>query len=155
MKKHSEWALARVQHGGYLGGKEKPEHYIWRTMIARCSNPNSKDYVRYGGKGVIVCSHWHKYENFLADMGQRPSDEYSLDRIDNTKGYSKDNCRWATRSDQQKNKVATRKYTNGKFIGTLVECAVHISISKELAWWRFKQWGSFQKEILWQELQKQ
>jgi hypothetical protein len=154
MKQHSDWALARTRHGGYLGGKEKAEHYIWRTMLARCNNPTAKNYEYYGAQGIKVCKRWCKYENFLVDMGERPSTDYSLDRIDNTKGYSKSNCRWATRSEQQKNKSSTRWYTDGEFTGTLVECATHIGISKELAFWRFKQWGSFEKGKSWQELQK-
>ena len=80
METHSDWALARVSHGGYLGGKERPEHYIWRTMIARCTNPNQIAYQYYGARGIKVCKRWLKYENFLADMGLRPSPDHSLDR---------------------------------------------------------------------------
>ena len=154
MDQYSEWALSRTRHGGYLGGKERPEHYIWRTMLARCRNPKAGSFEYYGSRGISVCKRWHKYENFLADMGVRPSADHSLDRIDNTKGYSKSNCRWATRSTQQKNKSTTRWYTNGKFTGTLVECAKHVGISKELAHWRFKQWGGFIKGETWRELKK-
>ena len=154
MKQHSDWALARTRHGGYLGGKETPEHYTWRVMIDRCHKPNRTSFDRYGANGIRVCKRWHTYENFLLDMGLRPSVKHSLDRINNTKGYSKSNCRWATRSEQQKNKSSTRWYTNGKFVGVLVECASYIGISKELAYWRFKQWGSFEKDKTWQELKK-
>ena len=154
MEQHSEWALARVRHGGYLGGKETAEHYTWRTMLARCSNPNATGYNRYGGQGVRVCKRWHKYENFLLDMGLRPSSNHSLDRINNAKGYSKANCRWATKSEQQRNKSSTRWYTNGVFKGTLVDCANYVGVSKELAHWRFKNWGGFVKGEKWRELKK-
>jgi hypothetical protein len=146
-----KWALDRTKHGGYLGGKERPEHYTWRMMLARCQNHNSAAYQYYGAKGIKVCKRWHKYENFLADMGERPSSAHSLDRIDTHKGYSPANCRWATRSEQQKNKSTTRRYTNGSFTGTLVECAKYLGISKELANMRWKKWGSFEKEVIWQE----
>ena len=154
MERHSEWALARTKHGGYLGGKETPEHYTWRTMLARCTNPNAHSYKYYGAVGITVCKRWYKYENFLEDMGLRPSEAHSLDRITLTKGYSKANCRWATRSEQQKNKTTTRRYTNGEFTGTLVECAEYVGVSKELAYWRFKYWGGFRKGEKWQELQR-
>lgn len=150
----SIWMAARTKHGGYLGGKERPEHYIWRTMLARCRNPNTASYKYYGGKGVKVCEQWLKYENFFIDMGERPSSEHSLDRICVAEGYIPDNCRWATRSEQQKNKTTTKWYTNGVFTGTLVECATFLNISKELAHIRWKTWGSFEKDKEWQRLPK-
>lgn len=149
-----KWAQARTKHGGYFGGKERPEHYVWRMMLARCKNPNAAAYPYYGGRGITVCKRWQKYENFLLDMGERPSPAHSLDRIDTNKNYTPSNCRWATRSQQQKNKVTTRVYSNGSFTGTLVECAAFLGISKELANMRWKKWGSFEKEVIWQERQK-
>jgi hypothetical protein len=148
------WMAARTTHGAYLGGKEAPEHYVWRTMIARCTNPKSASYLYYGGRGIKVCKRWQRYELFLADMGPRPSPEYSLERKNTQRGYMPSNCRWATRSEQQKNKTTTRWFSNGKFTGTLVECAAHIGISKALALWRWKTWGSFEKDISWQQRRK-
>lgn len=144
---------SRYKHGGYLGGRELPEHYTWRTMHARCNNPKARGYKYYGGRGISVCARWDSYENFLADMGKRPPNT-SLDRIDSNKGYSPDNCRWATHSEQQKNKTSTRMYTNGVFTGTLVECAVYLGMSKELAHYHWKYNGTFRKGELWRELPK-
>lgn len=154
MERHSDWALARVSHGGYLGGKERPEHYVWRTMIARCTNPNQKAYVYYGARGIKVCKRWLKYENFLIDMGLRPSPDHSLDRKNTDADYKPSNCKWSTRSEQQKNKTTTVKYSNGKFSGTLVECAKHVGISKSLALWRWKSWNTFEKDTKWRQLQR-
>jgi len=154
MKKPSAWALARVKHGGYLGGKERPEHYVWRSMLARCDNPKSSGYAYYGGRGIKVCKRWQKYENFYADMGDRPSADHSLERNNSDADYKPSNCRWATRSEQQKNKTTTKRYTNGRFTGTLVECAKLLGISKELAYMRWKAWGSFEKGVKWRQLQK-
>jgi hypothetical protein len=151
---YSEWALQRVRHGGYLGGKERPEHYVWRTMLARCHNPNNAVYKYYGAKGITVCKRWHKYENFLADMGERPSSGHSIERIKNTKGYAPSNCRWATRSEQQKNKSTTKRYTDGFFTGTLVECAQRLNISKACAYARWKAWATFEKGVSWRQLPK-
>jgi len=150
---YERWMATRYKHGGYLGGKETPEHYTWRMMVARCCNPNHKAYPLYGGRGITVCSRWMEYLNFLADMGKRP-DGMSLERIDNNKGYFPDNCRWATRSEQQKNKSSTRYYTDGTFTGTLVECAAYVGKSKELAHYHWKKNGTFQKGIPWRELQR-
>jgi hypothetical protein len=123
-------------------------------MIARCTNSNNASFKYYGGKGVKVCKRWLKYENFLLDMGERPSPAHSLDRIHTAGDYKPSNCKWSTRSEQQKNKTTTRLYTDGVFTGTLVECAALVGISKALAHIRWKAWGSFQKERQWRELQK-
>jgi hypothetical protein len=72
-------------------------------MMMRCHNPNATNYGRYGALGVRVCKAWMKFEPFYADMGDPPSDEYSLDRIDPEGNYEPGNCRWATRSEQAVN----------------------------------------------------
>lgn len=140
---------ARLKHGAYLGGKESAEHYVWRTMMARCHRPTAKDFYRYGGRGVTVCGRWHVYENFIADMGARPSAAHSLDRIDNDLGYEPGNCRWAIGSVQQKNKSTTVLYTNGEFTGTPSECAAYLGISRALASYRMRVWGTYEKGVAW------
>lgn len=79
-----------------------PTYGTWRGMLERCSNPNNRHWHIYGAKGITVCQRWQKFENFLADMGERPEGK-TLDRIDNSKGYNVDNCRWATSSEQSRN----------------------------------------------------
>lgn len=148
-----KWMASRVKHGGYMDGKEQPSHYVWRSMMDRCTKPNNQAYKYYGGRGITVCERWKQYENFLADMGV-PGKGMSLDRIDNNKGYEPNNCRWTTKSEQQKNKSTTRVYSNGTFVGTLTECARLLGISKELAWWRWRTHGTFNKGEVWQELPK-
>lgn len=145
----------RTKHGGYVGGKERPEHYVWRSMVARCVNPNHKYYKYYGGRGITVCEAWLDYETFLADVGIRPSEKHSLDRINNDAGYHPGNVRWATKSQQQRNKSTTKWYSDGTFCGTLVDCAKHVNISKELAHWRWNTWGTFKKgNTKWHQVQK-
>ena len=80
------------------------EYNTWTSMKDRCYNPNLDNYKRYGGRGIDVSDEWFdSFQTFYEDMGPRPSSDYSIDRIDNNKGYSKDNCRWATKSEQSYN----------------------------------------------------
>ena len=85
-------------------GKHKtPEYVAWVSMLQRCNNPQSPSFHHYGGRGITVCERWLKFENFLADIGPRPSPELSLQRINNDLGYFSENCKWATRKEQASN----------------------------------------------------
>jgi hypothetical protein len=89
----------KLERHGYYG---ESTYNIWRQMIQRCENPNSKDYRAYGGRGIKVCEQWQTFLGFLRDMGMRPYG-LTLDRVDPYGNYEKFNCRWATRQEQRHN----------------------------------------------------
>jgi len=93
------------KHGDATGGRVTPEYISWRAMLRRCSDPKHERFKHYGGRGIKVCERWREsYVAFLADMGRRPSPKHSIDRIDGDGDYEPSNCRWATRSEQERNK---------------------------------------------------
>lgn len=99
------------------------EHRIWMEMRARCNNPRGESYANYGGRGIQVCERWAQFPNFLADMGERPSPQHSIDRIDNNRGYEPGNCRWATRIEQNNNTRQNRPITYRGEMMTIAEAA--------------------------------
>lgn len=100
--------MGKVTHGFRPKGLMMPEYKAWCSMRDRCLCVSFRDYHRYGGRGITICSRWDDFSNFLADMGRRPSSLYSIDRINNNGNYEPDNCRWATREQQQRNRRTTK-----------------------------------------------
>lgn len=100
------------------------EYRTWTDMLSRCTNPRVRNYHRYGGRGIGVSTRWLKFENFLADMGRKPSAAYSLDRIDFNGSYTKGNCRWATLEEQARNKSNIRPLTIDGITKTLAEWSI-------------------------------
>lgn len=87
------------------GKTSTPEFNVWSKMKHRCSSPSNKCYRHYGGRGITVCDRWlHSFENFLTDMGARPTSKHSIDRIDGNGNYEPGNCRWATMTQQIRNR---------------------------------------------------
>lgn len=115
------------RHGHAYKGRESPEYITWLNIRARCRNKNNPAYHHYGGRGITVCDRWNQaFENFLADMGAKPFPKASLDRIDNDKGYSPENCRWADKFQQARNRRCNIHYTAFGVTATLPElCEIH------------------------------
>ncbi|HBN5447502.1 TPA: hypothetical protein L3F56_004202 [Klebsiella oxytoca] len=100
-----------TKHGMY----KTREYGIWSGMMDRCYQENNPRFADYGARGITVCDQWHDFTSFYKDMGNKP-DGMSLDRINNDKGYSPDNCRWATLNEQQWNQ-RKQKGTTSRFLG--------------------------------------
>lgn len=114
---------ANTKHG-YAG---TPTYSSWTEMVRRCTNPRCINYREYGGRGIQVCERWVAFENFLADMGERPAGT-TIDRIDNEGNYEPGNCRWATRSQQDSNRRDNVKVTHDGKTLTLMEWAKRYSL---------------------------
>lgn len=94
-----------LRHGYARKGKLSAEWQAWNHMLQRCYNPNDRFYTDYGERGIGVCERWrHSFDNFIADMGDKPHKNYSLDRIDGNANYSPQNCRWADPQTQAQNR---------------------------------------------------
>ncbi len=126
------------KHG--MGGSL--EYTIWIGMRDRCSNQNSEHYFRYGGRGIKVCAEWDEsFDRFFSDMGKRPSQKHSLDRIDNDKGYSKENCRWADALTQGNNRSDNKHLTLNGETKTLSMWARQLGIHCSTLNQRIEKWG--------------
>lgn len=119
-----------------------PEYNVWKKMRDRCNNPRSDSYQWYGAKGVKICKEWDDFSRFIKDMGRRPTNIHTIDRIDNSKGYFKENCRWATMKEQNANRSLTRNMSlNGESNPIAVWAAIH-GIDKKTVYRRLRKgWG--------------
>ena len=129
---------------GYCGTKI---YHIWDGIIQRCTNPKASSYKIYGGRGIKVCQRWNKFENFLNDMGDRPTDEHQIDRINNDGDYSPDNCKWSTKKQQARNKRNNRLIThNGKTL-CIAAWGEKTGICRKVITYRLKAGWSINKTL--------
>lgn len=116
---------AQTKHGL----RNSPEYYAWRALKKRCALSSTGCFHRYGGRGIVVCDEWrNSFEAFFRDMGERPTPNHSIDRIDNEKGYEPTNCRWATRRQQGNNKSTNVRLKHGGQEKTIIEWARFLGV---------------------------
>lgn len=118
---------------------EQATNQCWRDMRQRCLNPNSPRWYTHGGRGITVCPEWDSFEQFKTDMGIKP-DGYTLDRVDNDKGYTKENCKWSTPKEQALNRRTNIVVTFNDETLTVSQWAEslgisHSALTKRLAHW--------------------
>ena len=123
VERKSRTAPRKIKHGHTRQGKISAEYRSWVGAKRRTTSPNASDWKNYGGRGIKMCDRWlNSFENFLADMGPRP-EGHSLDRINNHGNYEPGNCRWATHTEQMRNRrgsmaellEASRRYVRAKY----------------------------------------
>lgn len=142
------------KHGYAVRGKRPTVYYRWQRMIARCYHPSQKDYARYGAVGITVCDRWRfgedgmsGFECWLQDMGVPPFKEATIDRKDGAQGYSPENCRWASLTEQANNRRSNRHLTyNGQTL-TLAQWSRIVGIGPKTIRYRLEQ-GATPEEAL-------
>ena len=130
------------------GYSKNPLYSIYTSMIARCKNPNSTSYHRYGARGISVCDRWlNSFEDFCSDIGDRPSHQHSIDRIDNNKDYYPDNCKWATKKEQARNRRNTKLITHNGRTASIPEWSEITGIPQQLIQTRIRRGWSDEDAI--------
>ncbi len=116
----------------------------WIAMLSRCRDENNANYVNYGARGITVCERWYKFGDFYEDMGDLPFYEAQLDRIDNEKGYFKENCRWVTAKENSRNKRNTKRIKTSS--GSLVQA----ELIEKIGWTKNQfRWFQMRYGISW------
>lgn len=122
-------------------GDRSPTMGTWLDMIYRCENPGSSNWVNYGGRGISICERWRSsFENFLADMGERPPGR-TIDRIDVNGNYEPGNCRWATPYEQGQNVRHAKQVTHNGLTLTLSAWARHLGVDRQTVRYRMRVYG--------------
>lgn len=129
-------------HGHSVGGKISSEYHSWKKMIERCNDEKANGYKIYGGRGVKVCDRWsgqNGFDNFIDDIGLKPTDNYySIDRIDSNGNYEPGNCKWSTRKEQNQNRCNSIKITVDGIDYNLTEFARIANINYSALYGRVK-----------------
>ena len=123
------------------GMVNSPEYKSWAMMKDRCTNPNNPRYANYGGRGITFDKAFETFEGFFAELGPKPDPTYTIERIDNNKGYEPGNVRWATRAEQNRNKSNNWFLTHNGKTQTLSEWAREVGIKEVTLDARLRRYG--------------
>lgn len=129
------------------GMTNSPEYKAWNNMLSRCSNSNHPRYKDWGGRNIKVSTDWLKFENFYKDMGKKPTSKHTLERRDNSIGYSKYNCYWATTAEQALNRRSNVHITYNGETMTMKEWANHLGMNPVTISARFRRGYSVEKAL--------
>ena len=129
-----------------LHSQRNPTYVTWRSMVGRCTNPKFDNYKRYGAIGVTIDNRWLVFENFVEDMGDRP-EKKTLDRIDSNIGYTKNNCRWATPAEQQRNRKCAMLITYNGITKNSSDWSTELGLVKSAVWMRIKKGWSIERAV--------
>jgi len=147
-REHAKSGWAHYQGNGKPHGKTGTQIYrCWEDLMSRCYNKNSVAYKYYGAKEIQTPNHWKHFDGFYKDMGDPPTEKHTIDRIEGSKGYSKENCRWATRMEQAHNTKANVNITYRGQTHCRAEWARRIGISDDALKWRLKHGWSKEKSF--------
>lgn len=136
------------KHGFNRKGRRQPEYRSWVCMRERCDRPTNNEFHRYGARGITVCERWQSFENFIADMGLKPSPRHSIDRFPNKNGnYEKVNCRWATPKEQARNARSNRIIRAFGQSKTLIEWSEDRSLSPDTISFRLKRGWDIERAL--------
>ncbi len=108
------------KHGNGTRGMVTPEYRSWAGLRSRCLNPNSPKFRIYGGRGIKVCERWDEFKNFISDMGQKPTPDHTIERVDRNGNYEPSNCVWATPKAQARNRSTNHILTVNGVSKTMV-----------------------------------
>lgn len=123
------------------------EYNSWHAMTMRCTDPNNRKYQQYGGRGITVCERWKSFDDFLEDMGPKPTPKHTIDRIDNSGGYSPDNCRWANAREQAINRRTSVYLTLDGITKPLVHWAEECGVDRRVLLQRYRNGWSHERII--------
>lgn len=132
LRRPASCGCERGAHRHTAQGKVSATYRSWQGMISRCTQPSNPGFKYYTKRGITVCARWRTFENFFADMGERPTDKPTLDRIDNDGNYKPGNCRWATRREQANNRMTNLVFEYKGSSYTLADLARFTGVSKEI-----------------------
>ncbi len=136
------------RHGHKRGYKPSPEYLSWMNLRRRCLNPSSKSFASYGGAGVTVCRRWSMFDNFIADMGPKPTPTHQIERVDNSGNYEPGNCRWATPVEQANNRRSNVWITHNGKTQTIAQWAAESGLKLGTLWYRlYRAKWPFEKAI--------
>lgn len=134
--------------GNEDGATPRAMRRMWRGMLRRCYEEKSHNFKDYGGRGIRVCDQWHAFEQFLADMGVRPTPQHRIDRRDNDQGYSPENCRWVLHKENCRNRRSSRYVTAFGRTQTMAAWAEEYELHHSLITYRIDRAGMSPEQAL-------